>query len=218
LAASKPKIEDIEKWVHYCISCSNCKSIYKNYEPSCPSGEKFLFETYFASGRMKLARALLFNKIKVSEDLVRGVFACTTCGSCEIQCQAPHQEHIIDVIEATREFIVEKLGHPASNQERLVSTIADETKLNPYNESHDDNSAIKEKYQLKDKAEFCYFIGCTATYREKEIRDATLDLFKKIGLDFTVINEQCCGSPLIRTGQTKQIKALSIYNVKVHIL
>ena len=32
-----------------CIKCSTCKYSYKEFEKSCPSGEKFLFESYLYS-------------------------------------------------------------------------------------------------------------------------------------------------------------------------
>ncbi|MBD3228584.1 MAG: disulfide reductase [Candidatus Lokiarchaeota archaeon] len=206
--------ENIEKWLHYCIKCNNCKTVYKKYLPSCPSGEKFLFETYWASGRIKTAKALIEGNLDFNDEVLHGLFACTTCGACEIQCQAPHQEHIIDLIEATRELIVKKLGNPEKKQELLEKYIKDKTRLNPYNEFHSDNSSIKEKYDLEDEAEYVYYIGCTSNYRQKRIRDATLEFFKKIGLNFTVIDEVCCGSPLLRTGQKTIIKNIIEHNLK----
>ena len=48
-----------------CIKCSTCKYGFKNFEPSCPSGEKFLFESYWASGRIRLIRGLILGDLDV---------------------------------------------------------------------------------------------------------------------------------------------------------
>ncbi len=37
---------------------------------------------------------------------------------------------------------------------------------------------------------------------QKELAKNTIDVFRKIGLDFTIMNDEwCCTSPLLRTGQ-----------------
>ncbi|NHJ14880.1 MAG: (Fe-S)-binding protein, partial [Candidatus Thorarchaeota archaeon] len=89
----------IEEWLHSCIRCGTCKYQFLEYTPSCPSGEHFGFESYFASGRIWLARGLLTSQIEWDETMLNPIFACTTCGACQVQCHAPHHEHIVDMIE-----------------------------------------------------------------------------------------------------------------------
>jgi Fe-S oxidoreductase len=142
--------------------------------------------------------------------LYDAVFACPTCGACEVSCQAPHQDSIVNIIESLRELIVESIGAP-ERQSKIFTSV--EEKNNPYNEPHFKVEEIKKKYILPDKAEIVYFIGCTSNYRQQAIRDATLSVLKKLELDFTIIDEYCCGSPLIRTGQVKNITHLMQHNV-----
>jgi heterodisulfide reductase subunit C len=92
----------IEQWLHSCVRCSNCKYVFRQYFPSCPSGEHFGFETYYASGRIWLAQALYNGELEWEPSLLDPIFACTTCGNCEIQCLAPHSEHIVEMIEELR--------------------------------------------------------------------------------------------------------------------
>ena len=50
-----------------------------------------------------------------------------------------------------------------------------------------------------------YFRGCTAREKDKKIADATESLLKLLDVDyFTLLNEQCCGSVLLRTGFTDE--------------
>ena len=86
--------------------------------------------------------------------------------------------------------------------------------FNPYGEPNSNNEDLKKQYKLSDEAEWVYFIGCTSNYRQKNLRDATLRFLKKAGIDFTLIDEHCCTSPLIRTGQIDTIKDFMNYNLQ----
>ena len=199
----------IEKWLHNCVQCGNCKYIFRDYEPSCPSGQHFRFETYFASGRIRLAQAIIKGELEWDESLLHSIFACTTCGNCEIQCLAPHREHIVEIIEELRAKAVEHLGalpHHVKFHDRV------ETNHNPYGEEHHNRHLVKV-HNLPAQAETVYFIGCTANYRETKIRDATISLLKKARVDFTIVDEYCCSSPLLRTGQLDLFSKLAQHNL-----
>ena len=193
-----------------CIKCSTCKYGYKSYDKICPSGEHFLFESYWASGRIRTIRGLLLGDLEWSEDLLDSVFACTTCGACSDSCQAPHADYIVDMIEALRELAVENIG-PAKNQELLISRCNEN--FNPYGEKNSTNEELKQEYNLPEKADYVYFIGCTSNYRQQSLRDSTLRFLKKAGINFTLIDEHCCTSPLIRTGQMKLTDEYMNYNI-----
>lgn len=193
-----------------CIRCNTCKYSFTTFTPSCPSGEKHKWESYWASGRIRLARGLLLGKLEWTEDVLAPIFSCPTCGSCQVNCQAPHQDRIVDIIEALRELAVKKVGAP-ERQTLLVDRV--EAHHNPYGEPNSDNEALKEKYNLPDQAPVVYFIGCTSNYRQQVLRDATLSVLKKLGVNFTLVDEYCCGSPLIRTGQVDQVPMLMKHNV-----
>ncbi len=203
--------EFLEMAFDHCIKCSTCKYSYKEFEPCCPSGEKFLFESYWASGRIRTIIGLINGDLEWTEDVLNPIFACTTCGACMDSCNAPHADYIVDMIEALRELAVKHIG-PAKNQQFLVSRC--EESCNPYGEPNSDNQELKKIYNLSDKAEWVYFIGCTSNYRQQKIRDSTLKFLKKANIDFTLIDEHCCTSPMIRTGQLSIVKDYMNYNAK----
>ncbi len=202
--------EVLEMAFDRCIKCSTCKYSYKNFEKSCPSGEKFLFESYWPSGRIRIIRGVLNGELDWTDELIDPIFACTTCGACMDSCQAPHADYIVEMIEALRELAVQHIG-PAKNQQFLVSRC--EESCNPYGEPNSDNEDLKKKYNLPDKAEWVYFIGCTSNYRQQSLRDATLRFLKKAKIDFTLVDEHCCTSPMIRTGQLSIVKDYMNYNI-----
>jgi len=86
-------------------------------------------------------------------------------------------------------------------------------KFNPYDEANSDNEELKKKWDLPDKAEWVYYIGCTSNYRQQVIRDATIKFLKDAGIDFTLVDEHCCTSPMVRTGQVSIAKEFMNYNI-----
>jgi heterodisulfide reductase subunit D len=69
---------------------------------------------------------------------------------------------------------------------------------------------------LVDRADVAYFVGCTSTYKVTNLAKATVRIIAKTGTKFTMLGteEFCCGSPLIRTGQLDQVRALVKHNVE----
>jgi Fe-S oxidoreductase len=55
---------------------------------------------------------------------------------------------------------------------------------------------------LPEKAEVAYFPGCTASYVEHDIAQATACLLQKSGVEFTYLGEDeaCCGIPMLMAG------------------
>jgi heterodisulfide reductase subunit D len=202
--------EFLEMAFERCIKCSTCKYSYKGFEPSCPSGEKYLFESYWPSGKIRTIRGVLLGDLEWSEDMKDAIFACPTCGFCMDSCQAPHADYIVDMIEALRELAVKHIG-PGPNQQKLIERV--KLKFNPYDEPHSNNEALKKEYNLPDKAEWVYFVGCTSNYRQQKIRDATLRFLKNAGINFTLVDEHCCTSPLLRTGQVEIAQEFMNYNI-----
>ncbi len=202
--------EFLEMAFDRCIKCSTCKYGYKSYDKTCPSGEHFLFESYWASGKIRTIRGLLLGDLEWSEDILDPIFACTTCGACSDSCQAPHADYIVDMIEALRELAVKNIG-PAKNQKLLISRCNEN--FNPYGDKNSTNEDLKREYNLPEKAEYVYFIGCTSNYRQQSLRDSSLRFLKRAGINFTLIDERCCTSPLIRTGQISLTNEYMNYNI-----
>jgi heterodisulfide reductase subunit D len=104
-------------------------------------------------------------------------------------------------------------GFCPEKQKALIARIENQTMFNPYGEQNSNNEDLKKEYDLPDEAEWIYFIGCTSNYRQKNLRDATLRFLKKANINFTLIDEHCCCSPIMRTGQINSVKDFINYNI-----
>ncbi|GAB4316030.1 MAG: hypothetical protein Kow0069_18090 [Promethearchaeota archaeon] len=73
---------------------------------------------------------------------------------------------------------------------------------------------MRKRLGLPKVANVVYFQGCTSKYRRTRLRDATASVMRKLGVEFTVVDEWCCGSPLLRTGQVERVASLAEHNLE----
>ena len=205
--------QDWRDIIHRCFRCGYCKFTHEYSDLNCPSYKKYRFETYSTGGRLWLAYAALKGDIQWSNNLSNVLYSCTTCGNCMQNCRFEKFNFLlVDVIEAARAEAV-KNGICPEKQKVLLERVQNQKFFNPYGEPSSDNEELKKAYNLPETAEWVYFIGCTSNYRQKNLRDATLNVLKKANVNFTLINERCCCSPLIRTGQIDPINDIVKFNL-----
>jgi heterodisulfide reductase subunit D len=109
---------------------------------------------------------------------------------------------------------VVNLGLTPKSYVTLHSRI--EKNRNPYGETDEKRTAWAEGLDVPfGKSDIIYFVGCTSSYRRKEIAEATVNILKKVGVPFTVLKDEwCCGSPLWRTGNLKLAEKMAQHNME----
>lgn len=199
--------------IHRCFRCGYCKFTNDFSDYNCPSYKQFGFETYSTGGRLWLAYGLINGEISWNNNVANVLYACTTCGNCSENCRFDKfKDFLVDFIEAARAEAV-KNGFCPDKQKVLLERTRNTNMFNPYGETNSDNKLLKEKYNLPDEAEWVYYIGCTSNYRQLNLRDATIRFLKRAKINFTLIDEHCCCSPIIRTGQIEPVKDFINYNI-----
>lgn len=211
-------IKELQEDAFSCTRCNSCKYVYKEYVPSCPAGNTYRWETYFPSGKMQTARALLQGKLEWSEHLRDIVYSCPTCGSCTKQCASRFHERIVDVIEALRADAVESGFGPMPAHLKMKQGIENAAMRNPYNEPAEKRKQLLSdlKKDLPDTADYAWFVGCTSSLRAQNLVSATNRVLTKLGVNYTVaVDEWCCTSPLLRTGQLASAREIAEHNMEV---
>jgi len=205
--------QDWKDIIHRCFRCGYCKFTYEYSDFNCPSYKKYRFETYSTGGRLWLIYGVINGDLQWSENLAKVLYACPTCGNCMENCRFEKFNFLlVDMIEAAR-VEAAKSGFCPEKQKALVERATNPEMWNPYGEQNSDNESLKKEYDLPDEAEWVYYIGCTSNYRQQKIRDATLRLLKKTGINFTLVDEHCCTSPMLRTGQVDIAPDFMNYNI-----
>ena len=177
------RAKKLEKEMLTCTFCGFCKSV-------CPYFEDNQWDPSVARGKVILAYGLARQEIPADDSVVQRLYQCTTCKDCERRC--PSNIRVVDIVEAARADLVEA-GCVLPAHKKVIENIR-KTK-NPYGETTTVDFGVPIK-----KAEIGYFVGCTARYRQPEIARHTISLLRKLNVDFTLVNEVCCGSTLQRIG------------------
>jgi len=199
--------QEYKLMIKRCLRCSICKWIpqlqikSQKYSTICPSIDMFNFHAYSAGGRIIIALALEMGKIKPSKDLMDIVYKCTECGGCAVACKFLNTLEPLEIIVKLREKLV-SLGYgPMPRQQQYIDSIKNYN--NPYNEPHEKRLAwLPNDIKIDPHAKTLYFVGCTSSYRRKEIAIATARVMNAANYPFRILseNEYCCGSPILRTG------------------
>ena len=225
----EPKSKKDEKYSYErCTHCGYCRHVCRVYNTSwC--------ETDYAGGRNRIIKALDRKDIKFDkEDIIPSVFRCMLCGNCKVVC--PVGIDTLAVFQDLRKNVIKK-GTMPEKLAILRNSIKEHN--NPYLEQHEDRfnwcdsceegevayqraksqpESLKPETSDKDLIEkktynVGYFIGCTSSYRNKELVTATSKVLAKLGIKFVVFpEERCCGSVLFRTGLEDDAIELVKYN------
>jgi len=172
-----------------CTYCGFCKSV-------CPTYEGIGWDPSVARGRIILSYGLLRKDIPADESVIEHLYQCTTCKDCERRC--PSSIEVVDVVERARRDLVAS-GAILPKHRKVVDSVL--AHGNPYGEARTISEALGLK---KRKAPLGYFVGCTAAHRNPGIARSTMSILNKLGEDFTVVDESCCGSVLQRIGWNEE--------------
>lgn len=187
----------LEKEMLTCTFCGFCKSV-------CPYFEDNQWDPSVARGKVILAYGLARKEIPADVSVVQRLNQCTTCKDCERRC--PSNIKVVDIVEAARADLVEA-GCVVPAHKKIIDNIK-QTK-NPYGEIGRPDFGVPVR-----QADIGYFIGCTSRYRQPEIAKHAISILKKLNVDFTLVDEVCCGSTLQRIGaKEKDVARLMKANV-----
>ncbi|MBR7124077.1 MAG: (Fe-S)-binding protein [Candidatus Methanomethylophilaceae archaeon] len=178
-------LETVRNAVNICTMCGFCKSV-------CPSFKAIGWDSALSRGRIVLTYGLLNGEIPADESVVENMYTCTTCADCERRC--PSKVKIVDIVELCRADLV-KNGHILPKHKAICENVL------KYNNPFGEEKSVIETLGIEPKpAKVGYFAGCTATYRSTKTSAATISILKKLNVDFTTVDEICCGSVMQRIG------------------
>jgi fumarate reductase (CoM/CoB) subunit B len=122
---------------------------------------------------------------------------CTTCNRCVASC--PMGIPITKAIERMRNnFLTAGYRETLQNIALHGASIVPDRKL----------SARPKRCKV------AYFAGCLTNYRLRQIAAAVTETLDMMGIEFTMIDEVCCGSPLNRIGRFDLAKEMLEKNLR----
>ncbi|MBN1657575.1 MAG: FAD-binding oxidoreductase, partial [Anaerolineae bacterium] len=182
----------------YAYACSQCGYCVDECDQYYGRG----WESQTPRGKWYFLRQYMEGKVDWDQKMVDTILACTTCELCHVRC-------------------CEDLPIEPSWLKLRGSLIHDQGKMTfpPFEimrQSMRKEHNIWASYRvdrprwmpeevlgkLPERAEIAYFPGCTASYVEHDIAQATACLMQKAGVEFTYLGEDeaCCGIPMLVSG------------------
>lgn len=220
------------KKVRSCIECYSCLS-------ACP----VLKETNNFAGPYFMRYISKFdfdprNEGKKTEKSIdEGLYYCTSCEKCGEVC--PKEiSGFKDAIEKLRALANNKKLGPLEAHKEIKKTIAKTGRSikkleegfieaitkkkegldtnRPGNENTINNNSTSNNNEKMKKPKIAVFTGCMVDYRLQNVGFTLMDVLDKNGFEVEVPkNQVCCGSPMLRTGQTDIVNGLVEKNTEV---
>ncbi|MDY6862148.1 MAG: heterodisulfide reductase-related iron-sulfur binding cluster [Thermodesulfobacteriota bacterium] len=219
----KLDINDIKNFKYdmkRCVRCKGCKWVDHIYMPGstfstrCPSEKRYLFDSFSAWGRLRLALGLMDGRVKYSQRLVEAIYKCQLCGACDAGCKRNLDLEILSSLEALRVKCVNDGYGPMPEHKEFAEKI--EKEHNVFGAPHKNRGKWAKNNEFDKKANIVYFVGCYASYRMPGISTSIASILNACGQRFKLMNpdEYCCGYPLYSTGQIEKAKKVAEHNIK----
>jgi Fe-S oxidoreductase len=195
--------------INKCVRCGSCRTF-------CPVFQESGWESANTRGRIIIIKNLAEDSLAADARVLDSLNSCTTCGICTDNC--PAGVNPPELVESARRELVGR-GIMTASQSMLGNRILQSG--NTFGDPADRLAWLKDRRLRADKAECVYFVGCMNSYRYPKTAARSYELLRRFGVSL-LPSEQCCGSPLFRTGfdagrlvdendrQMKEMKAKSI--------
>lgn len=213
----KAMLSEVKANIYHCLKCGACRLAFPEYMPICPSGERFGFDSYYAIGRMEIARAVFEGRLDLGEKVAMRVFTCTSCGACEEQCRPAMGNRPLKVIEELKAELVEKGFVPAGLQMFLKSI---HLHGNPYQAPGEKRGdwAVGTGVEEYSGQEYLLYVGCEGSFdpRAQKITLALARILQKAGVSFGILagRENCDGNDVMRIGERGLFEFLAQENIR----
>jgi len=213
-------LENVREWLYGCTRCGTCKSFSNIFEPGCPAGERYKLESYYASGKQLIARALAEGKLSLSDDEMRErIYACTGCLVCQQICGVFHHEHIFDIVQSVRtEAISNGFFHPAYAMIYYGLRSEDNVFRKPRNERGEWARDLDVKKATRQKVDVLYHAGCLFSYEQElwHVPRNIVSILQNAGVDVGIMGEEeaCCGGKAYEIGYSGEFAKYARHTVE----
>ncbi|WP_318507026.1 (Fe-S)-binding protein [Bacillus sp. T3] len=196
---------------YYATACSRCGYCVSSCEQFAGRG----WESQSPRGKYHYLREVIAGREKFNPDTVKNFLLCTTCEVCNTRCQLdiPVEHNWMD-LRGTLINEDKQMTFPPF--EMMAASLRGERNIwAGKKEKRADWVPEDIKAKIKDKGEVLYFAGCTASFVNTDVAEASVRLLDAAGVDFTYMgnDEACCGIPMKVSGKWDVFEEIFEHNV-----
>lgn len=225
ITAPREVLAELREDFSLCGKCKLCQAVMAQqcddprFWRNCPSGTRFRFEPYYASGKMEVARCLDLAEIEPDETMRHVLYTCMTCGSCEDRCYPVKQLHPLRVIELMRETAVQDEWAPMEWFSRMLKNV--EKTDNIYGKPAEKRvgwaKGLKVREALAGKVEYLLMVGDEySSFGSMSPRmEAVAGVLGAAGLSFGTLGKEevSSGAALLAIGDRDYFETLAERNI-----
>lgn len=196
---------------YYATACSRYGYCVSTCEQFAGRG----WESQSPRGKYHYIREVVAGWEKFTPETVHTFLLCTTCEVCNTRCQLDIPiEH--NWMELRGNLIHEEKRMTFPPFEMMAASLREERNIwASKKEKRADWVPDDILPKIKEKGDVLYFAGCTASFVNTDVAEASIRLLDKAGIDFTYMgsDEACCGIPMKVSGKWDVFEEIFEHNV-----
>jgi len=199
---------DVAFMAFACARCGYCV-------PTCEQFSGRGWESQSPRGKYAYLREVIAGREKWDRKAIDTMLVCTTCEVCNTRCQLQLPiEH--NWMAMRGKLINEEKRGTFPPFEMMAASLRGEKDIWAGKAEHRADwipADIADK--IKDEGPIMYFAGCTASFVEKDVAEATARLLTDAGYELSYMgsDEACCGIPMKVAGKWDQFEEIYVHNV-----
>ena len=135
------------------------------------------FDSYGAFGKMRIGTAMLEGKLKWTPKLLEIIYADPLCGACDVGCKRNLDLEIELTLEAMRVKAVKDGAGPMPAHKKIAAEHRERRTTSSARPTRTGRNGSPSDIKVAEKADVLYFVGCSASYENPEIAQATAKIF-----------------------------------------
>jgi Fe-S oxidoreductase len=203
-------VERVKEEIYTCTRCGFCRSAvdYKRgVNLICPMGERYGMDTFFARGRVGIARLIYEGKIRnFDSSLLERIYHCLTCGNCMAHCSS--MIDTLSIFFALREEAIKNGNAPLEVHKKFLKNLKDFKNL---------YGGKEFTYEYEGRTgNTLLFTGCSFYYDRglKNVVEKSVELLLKSGIEPVIFKDEiCCGDFAKRIGDLSTFNLLKEENL-----
>ena len=198
---------DVAFMAYACARCGYCV-------PTCEQYSGRGWESQSPRGKYAYIREVMAGKETWDRKAIDTMLVCTTCEVCNTRCQLQLPiEH--NWMEMRGKLIHEEKRGTFPPFEMMAASLRGEKDIWAGKAEHRADWIPEDiKPLIKDEGPIMYFAGCTASFVEKDIAEATARLLTDAGYELSYMAEEeaCCGIPMKVSGKWDLFEEIYVHN------
>jgi len=198
---------DVAFMAYACARCGYCV-------PTCEQFSGRGWESQSPRGKYAYIREVMAGRETWDRKAIDTMLVCTTCEVCNTRCQLQLPiEH--NWMEMRGKLINEEKRGTFPPFEMMAASLRGERDIWAGKAEHRTDWIPEDiKPLIKDEGPIMYFAGCTASFVEKDIAEATARLLTDAGYELSYMGEEegCCGIPMKVSGKWDLFEEIYVHN------